>query len=111
MSWRFWQPKHTLENVAKQLADGFRDGSVILDEPLDGDDDVESDTILMQLDVAQGMTDTAILDMVKQCASSADEENRRQGGLGLRIGRVVIEVAKVKVALRPRIEIKQTDLV
>jgi tetratricopeptide (TPR) repeat protein len=35
MHWRFWEPKHTVKSVAQRLAAGLRDGSVVLDDPLD----------------------------------------------------------------------------
>jgi hypothetical protein len=110
MNWRFWQPKHTFENVARQLVEGLRDGSVEFDRSLD-DDDFDADAIVMQIDVAQGMTDAAILELVKQCATTADEEDRRNGGIGLRIGRVVVDLPKVKVGLQPRTETKHAGAV
>jgi len=110
MSWRFWQPKHTVESIAHRLADGLRNGSVGLDDPLEdcaSEDDIDSSDIVMELEVANDMSDAAILEMVKQYASTADAENRSQGGVGLRIGRVVFETSNVKIALRPRTDLQQ----
>jgi hypothetical protein len=114
MNWRFWKPKHTVESVAQRLALGLRNGSIILDEPFADepfDDDIETDDVVLQINVAEGTPDAAILEMVKQCANSADLENRNHGGNGLRIGKVVVEFPKVKVALRPRSETERTSAV
>ena len=75
MNWQFWKPKHTVASVAARLASGLRDGSIILDEPLADepfDDDVETDALVLQIDVAAGTSDAAILELVRQRASSAD---------------------------------------
>lgn len=114
MNWQFWKPKHTVASVAKQLASGLRDGSITLDEPLADEpfeDDIGTDGVVLQIDIAAGTSDATILEMVKQFASSADQENRSHGGTGLRIGKVVVEFPMVKVALRPRSEAERTSAV
>jgi hypothetical protein len=35
MNWRFWEPIYTVKSVAQRLAAGLRDGSIVLDEPLE----------------------------------------------------------------------------
>ena len=104
MNWQFWRPKNTVSDVANRVAVGLRTGTILLNEPLDeelSDDEIEPSVIVMHLDLPQEMSDAAILDIVKDCAIHADEENRRGGGNGLRIGRVFIDLPKVKLALWP----------
>jgi len=74
----------------------------LADEPFG--DDIDADAVVLQIDIAEGTSDAAILEMVKKSASSADQENRSHGGNGLRIGKVVVDFPKVKVALRARSE-------
>ena len=105
MNWRFWEPPHTVESVARRLVAGLRDGSVVLDEPQEEgpfDSDLNDDGIVVQIDVPEGASDAAILDYVKRCAITADEENRSHGGAGLRVGTILIQSPRVKVAFRPR---------
>jgi Type VI secretion system/phage-baseplate injector OB domain len=42
MNWRFWKPKNTVHSVARQLAAGLRDGSIVLDEPLEDEPPLDS---------------------------------------------------------------------
>jgi hypothetical protein len=105
MNWRFWEPKHTVQTVAKQLLDGLRDGSIVigeplLDEPLEAETDV--DKIVLQLDVPQEMSNEEILEVVKRCVRGADEENRNHGGQGLSLEAIRVDRPKVKVALRAK---------
>jgi hypothetical protein len=96
------------------LSSGLLDDSIILDEPLVDEpfeDDIETDGLVLQLDIAEGTSDAAILELVKQSASSADQENRRHGGNGLRIGKVIVDFPKVKVALRPSNDAERTGAV
>ena len=114
MNWRFWEPKHTVQSVAKQLLDGLRDGSVVvgerlLDEPLDAETD--TDNIVLQLDVPREMSNDEILDVVKRCVRGADEENRSHGGQGLSLAAIRVDRPTVKVALRPRTESERTSAV
>lgn len=106
MNWQFWKPKHTVASVARQLASGLRDGSIVLDEVLADepfDDEIDADdAITLQIEVAEATSDAAILDMVKQYANSADLENRSRGGAGLRIGKIVVALPKITVAMRRR---------
>ena len=67
--------------------------------------------MVLQIVIVEGTSDAAILEMVKQCAFSADQENRSHGGSGLRIGKVVVEFPQVKVALRSRSDAKPISAV
>src|SRR5580658_10323653 len=104
MNWRFWQPKHTVASVAQLLASGLRDGSILLDDPFEetSEADAGTENLSLQLEIAEGMSDASIMDLVTKQAMTADEENRKKGGNGLRIGRIDIQAPRVSVALRPR---------
>ena len=103
MNWFFWRPKHTVQSVAQRIAAGLRDGSIMLDEPLEDepfDDVIESSDLVLQLDIPQGTSNEEILELVKQCVIRADEQNRLQGGQGLTLEAVRVESPKIRVALR-----------
>jgi hypothetical protein len=104
MLWRFWQPKYTVEAVADRLASGLLDGSVELDDPFEdlSEADGEPENLLLELEIAEGLSDASIMDLVTKQAMTADEEDRRKGGKGLRIGRIDIRAPKVNIAMRPR---------
>ena len=60
MNWQFWKPKHTVESVAKRLASGLRDGSIILDVPLADEpfeDDIGIDAEVVQIDLPERTAD------------------------------------------------------
>jgi hypothetical protein len=103
MHWPFWQPKHTVESVAHRLASGLLDGSIVLDDPFEdlAELDNGSDNLVLQLEVAEGMSDASIMELVTKRAMSADEEYRKKCGKALRIGRIDIRAPKVSVLLRP----------
>src|SRR5262245_32687756 len=93
MTWQFWKATHTVDSVARRLATGLRDGSMVLDEPLADepfDASLDSDTIVLQFEVADETSDAAILDMVKARVGAADRESRSHGGPGLRLGKMIV---------------------
>lgn len=107
MSWQFWKPVNTVDSVAHRLAAGLRDGSIMLDDPVADEpfnDELASEAVVLYLNIPEGMNDEAILDLVKQFAAEADASDRRRGGHGLRIGKVIISHPSCRVALLPRIQ-------
>jgi hypothetical protein len=93
MTWRFWEPRHTLESVARQLAEGLADGTVALDEPLADeplDEGAGPEALVLQLDVPDHLSDAEVLELIKQLSATADKDHRRHGGQGLAIRQVFI---------------------
>jgi hypothetical protein len=109
MNWRFWQPRQTVASVAGRLAEGLRDGSVVLDEPFaDEAEDAADDDLMLNLNAPAGSTDLEMLDLIKRVTLHADEGHRQSGGHGLSIQVVWFSYLApagkpaVRVRLRPK---------
>src|SRR5437870_5441287 len=96
MEWRFWRPRHSVASVAANLARGLTEGTIALDEPFADDDQdhrANNAGLILELDVAENVPDTELLEIVKRLTVSADDEHRQHGGHGLAIRQVKIASA------------------
>jgi hypothetical protein len=97
--WQFWQPRHTVASVARRLADGFADGSVVF-----GDAQGRAPVgLALTLDVPGDLSDDEVLERVKRVAATADSLYRSLGGRGLRIQEIEIRRPEGRPAEKVRL--------
>lgn len=115
MNWRFWEPRHTVTSVARRLAVGLQDESLVLDEPFADEGD---DGLVVHLAVPSACSDAEVLEKVKTLTLVADEGHRHGGGHGLSLLGLWMSAAQaeqagsraVHVNLKPRVQADRPEL-